>query len=85
MYSMLTTALLGCRAKIDSAFERVFKEQAGGAELVATLVIVGIVLTLALVFRDQIANLAASLWDNLVHGNNTQGAQTEIVDTWGGT
>ena len=33
-----------CLYKVDGWFKRVFKEQAGGAELIATLIIIGIVL-----------------------------------------
>ncbi len=58
-----------CKFKVDSWFKRVFKEQSGGAELVASLVIVGIVLALAFVFRDKIAQLVKNIWNSMFGGN----------------
>lgn len=64
-------------------FHKLTHDEKGGAELVATLVIIGIVLVLAFVFRDQIAKLVGDLWNSLVRGENASGTQSSIVATWG--
>lgn len=71
MVNNLNAVALYCHCKIDAAFRRLFKEQAGAAELVATLVIVGIALALALAFRTQLIGLVKGLWNQLVHGGST--------------
>lgn len=74
--------MLLIKAKVDNWFRRVFKEQAGGAELVATLVIVGIVLILAFAFKDQLINLVKSIWNNLVVNGNETTTQQDVANTW---
>ena len=74
--------MLLIKAKVDNWFRRVFKEQAGGAELVATLVIVGIVLILAFAFKDQLINLVKSIWNNLVVNGNEGTTQQDVANTW---
>ncbi len=85
MYGMLlmakNTAQLGLQ-KVDGWFKRVFKEQAGGAELIATLVIIGIVLILAFAFKDQLGNLVKDLWNNLVKDGNQDTSQDNVVGAW---
>ena len=68
--------------RIDSWFKRVFKEQAGGAELIATLIIIGIVLILAFVFKDKLIGLVKSLWNNLLANGNENTKQQDVVSTW---
>ncbi len=68
----------------DDWFKRVFKEQAGGAEVVATLVIVGIVLALALIFRNQLTNLVTNLWNTLVKNGDTSAKNSaDVANAWG--
>ena len=69
-------------AKIDGWFKRVFKEQAGGAELIATLIIIGIVLILAFVFKDMLIDLVKNLWNNLLKNGDETTKQTDVVDEW---
>lgn len=71
-----------CKVKVDGMFRRVFKEQAGGAELIATLIIVGIVLILAFAFKEKITDLVKDLWNNLVQQGNENTNQQGVVDTW---
>ena len=54
-----------CKAKVRGAFQRVFKEQAGGAEIIATLVIIAVVLVLAFAFRDNLSTLVKDLWNKM--------------------
>ncbi len=71
-----------CKIKVDSWFKRAFKEQAGGAELIATLVIIGIVLVLAFVFKDKLTELVQSIWNNLIKDGTTSTSQSDIVSEW---
>lgn len=82
MVTAMNTALFFCKVKIDNMFRRVFKEQAGGAELIATLVIIGIVLILAFAFKDKLIELVKNIWNNLIHAGNQNTQQTDVVTQW---
>lgn len=71
-----------CKEKTHAWFKRVFKEQAGGAELIATLVIIGIVLILAFAFKEKIAGLVKNLWNDLLRDGNQSTTQSSVVNTW---
>lgn len=85
MFSMIAmakrTATYGLY-KVDGWFKRVFKEQAGGAELIATLIIIGIVLILAFVFKDKLIELVKNLWNNLLKDGNESTKQQDVVNEW---
>ena len=85
MFSMIAmakrTATYGLY-KVDGWFKRVFKEQAGGAELIATLIIIGIVLILAVVFKDKLIELVQNLWNNLLKDGNENTKQQDVVNEW---
>lgn len=68
--------------KVDCWFKRVFKEQAGGAELIATLIIIGIVLILAFLFKDKLIELVKNLWNNLLKDGNQDTNQQDVVTEW---
>lgn len=82
MISSMNSALLFCKTKVDGWFKRVFKEQAGGAELIATLVIIGIVLILAFAFKDQLISLVKNIWNNLIANGNEGTTQQDVATTW---
>ncbi len=65
MFNAINYALASAKGTVHGWFRRVFKEQAGGAEVIATLVIIAVVLVLALAFRDNISELVKSLWNNM--------------------
>ena len=67
MFTAMQNAAIMAKIKIDAWFQRVFKEQAGGAEVIATLVIIAVVLVLALAFRDNISELVKSLWNGMLN------------------
>ena len=71
-----------CLYKVDGWFKRVFKEQAGGAELIATLVIIGIVLILAFAFKNQLGELVKNLWNNLLKNGDQNTTQQSVVSEW---
>ncbi len=85
MFSMIAmakrTATYGLY-KVDGWFKRVFKEQAGGAELIATLIIIGIVLILAFVFKDKLIELVQNLWNKLLKDGNENTKQQDVVNEW---
>lgn len=77
MLTAIENALICCKIKVDAWFNRTFKEQAGGAEVIATLIIIAVVLVLALAFRDNLSNLVKSLWNNMT-GTGTSGNQPTV-------
>lgn len=79
MITAINSALIYAKATVHGWFQRVFKEQAGGAEVIATLIIIAVVLVLALAFRDNISQLVKSLWNGMTNvGEN--GADVEIPE-----
>lgn len=82
MLNCLDYMVLTARVKIHNAFRRIFKEQAGGAELIATLIIIGIVLILAFAFKDKLGELVKNLWNNLIKNGNQDTKQNEVVNEW---
>ena len=77
MLNMINMAMTSTKVKVDSWFRRVFKEQAGGAEVIATLIIIAVVLVLALVFRDNLTKLVSSLWNNMT-SMGKEGAEVTV-------
>lgn len=83
MLNMLETNMRLLAYKIDSMFKRVFKEQAGGAEIIATIVIVAAVLVIALIFRDKITSLVSGLWNSLVGtAGNKDNNSAPTIEQW---
>lgn len=73
MFTAINSAFTYAKATVHGWFQRAFKEQAGGAEVIATLIIIAVVLVLALAFRDNISELVKSLWNNMLStGENNQ-------------
>lgn len=81
MYAVQNAAIC-CKVKVDSWFKRVFKEEAGGAELIATLVIVGIVLILAFAFKQKLTELVKGIWNSLVVNGTETTTQQDVTTTW---
>jgi len=82
MFAAIENLAITCKIKIDAWFKRVFKEQAGGAELIATLVIIGIVLILAFAFKDKLIELVKNLWNNLLKQGDESTSQGDVVSDW---
>lgn len=81
MYTVKNATVYGLR-KVDGWFKRVFKEQAGGAELIATLIIIGIVLILAFAFKEKLIDLVKGLWNNLIKDGNEDTNRGDVVTEW---
>lgn len=82
MLSMMKNAAVYGLYKVDGWFKRAFKEQKGAAELIATLVIIGIVLILAFAFKDQLISLVKNLWNSLLADGKESTKQTDVVTKW---
>lgn len=85
MIRSMNAALTYCYCKIDAAFRRVFKEESGAAELVATLVIVGIALALAIAFRKTLIGMVTQIWDSFVKNPDTNPNTTPSIPEFGQT
>ena len=69
------------RCQVACWFRKTFKDDAGAAEVVATLVIIGIALALALIFRDKLTELVKELWNKLVApGKSAAGTDVEVSE-----
>lgn len=79
MMNAINNAMILAQAKVHNAFRRVFKEQAGGAEVIATLIIIAVVLVLALAFRKNISELIKSLWNGML---NIGGGAEPSIPEW---
>ena len=67
------TAMLSAKAKCN----RLVKEEKGGSEIIATIILVAVVVLLALFFREQIGSLISNIW------NSITGAEGEITESFG--
>ena len=68
MKKLLTNAYVKCSTALFSAktnMKRFAREEKGGAEIIATIILVAIVVLLALFFREQIGNLVSSIWGGI--------------------
>lgn len=61
----LFTAANMLRRKVQQTVSRFVGEEKGGAEVIATLIIIAVVIVLALAFRDNLSELVKSLWNNM--------------------
>lgn len=61
MINMLTGMALRARLKVESFF----KKENGEVNIIAIVVLIGIAILLALIFKDRIAALIGSLFDTI--------------------
>lgn len=57
--------LMGMVLKAQSKVERFFKKEDGEVNIIAIVVLIGIAILLALIFKDRIAALINSLFDTI--------------------
>lgn len=79
MLRCVRDAAIYCKVKTHGWFQKVFKEQAGGAEIIATLIIIAVVLVLALAFRDNLSELVKSLWNSMTQ-TGAQDSEPSLPD-----
>ena len=68
MKKLLTNAYVKCSNALFNAktsVKRLAHEEKGGAEIIATIILVAIVVLLALFFREQIGSLVSSIWGSI--------------------
>ncbi len=63
---MLMQGFLMMKFKIKNAIHDFIHEEKGASDIIAMVVIIGIVVVLAFLFRTAIFDLFKKLWDNLV-------------------
>ena len=61
----MTNILIGMMLRTQTAVERFFKKEDGEVNIVAIIVLIGIAILLALIFKDRIAELINSLFDTI--------------------
>lgn len=61
MMTMMTRMLLNAQLKV----ERFFKNEDGEVNIIAIVVLIGIAILLALIFKDRIAELINNLFDTI--------------------
>lgn len=82
MFRKLQVKAVCGKIRMQESVKRLIKGEAGGAELIATLVIIGIVLILAFAFKDKLTGLVKSIWNNLVASGNESTTQQNVASTW---
>lgn len=67
------------KCQVSTWFRKTFNDESGAAEVVATLVIIGIALALALIFREKLVALVKNLWNQLVSNGDTSAKSAKDV------
>lgn len=76
MYPMFTYLKIKTRAGLH----KMFSEERGASGTIEAVIMIGIVVVIAFIFRTQILKLFEDLWNNLVvTGVNKKGAETTDV------
>ena len=81
MFNSINKALLGAHFAVQNWFRRAFKEEKGGAEVIATLIIIAVVLVLALTFREKLSALVKNLWNGMIT-TDTNASQAVTIPEW---
>lgn len=68
--------LMGMVLKTKSKVERFFKKEDGEVNIIAIVILIGIAILLALIFKDRIAALINSLFDTI--DQNAQNAMNAL-------
>lgn len=82
---MSTKAYITCRSKVRSSVEQLrnfAKDERGASDVLAMIIIIGLVLAIALVFRKQIINLVEKLWSTFVEGKELDANHEFKIDGW---
>lgn len=83
----MNAAIIQLQFSAKRFFNHLFREEKGGSEIIALVVIIGIVITLAFVFRKEIGNLFKELWNSMVKGSaegtNQKPSMTDMTNPFG--
>lgn len=73
---MLDKMYIKTKLSLQRAMHYLFEEEKGSSEVIALVVIIGIVLILGFIFKDEILKLFQSLWNKLVAGKSRNNANS---------
>lgn len=73
---MLDQMYIKAKFSLKRALNHLLNEEKGSSEVIALVVVIGIVLIIAFLFRDQIIKLFVDLWNNLVSNNSDGNAES---------
>lgn len=65
--------------RTKNAINRLIHEEKGVSDVISMVVIIGIVLLIAFLFRDQLGKLFANLWNTVVAGQNGAGGAADVT------
>ena len=69
-------------SKAQTGLNRFKNEEHGGSEIIALVVVIGVVLIIAFIFKDAIGNLFVSLWNNFVVNGNKNTTQADAAGSY---
>lgn len=64
---------------IATKTKELMTEEKGASDILALIIVVGIVMVIGFIFKDQITNLAKQLWNSIVKGD---GMERENINNW---
>lgn len=73
----MKTAIIQLQFSAKRFFNHLFREEKGGSEIIALIVIIAIVIALAFAFREQIGEVFAKLWEMVK--NSAEGSYNETI------
>lgn len=76
---MLGHELFRLKMRAKLGWNNFIHEEKGAADIIAMVVILGIVIVLGFVFKDAIFKLFTSLWDGLVKNPAENGGKTKNI------
>lgn len=76
---MLDQMYIKAKFSLKRALNHLLNEEKGSSEVIALVVVIGIVLIIAFLFRDQIIKLFVDLWNNLVSNNSDNNAESITI------
>lgn len=65
MNKVLIRSYLRFQSRIKSAGSRLAREERGGAEIIAAIILLAIVILLAVAFKEKIGKLLQDIWSNV--------------------
>lgn len=75
MYLAVISRLMLAESRVKESVKKFWEEEKGSTStIVVEIVMVGMILVLAYIFREQIGNLFTELWNKLVHFNDNSNA-----------
>ena len=77
---MLTNLMRRGYITAKSAMLRFKEEEHGGAEFIALIVVIGMVIAMGIVFREQLSKLFADLWNSLTVNQDKKPTLETIAD-----